>query len=335
MSLTDHLLADRLICPDCRSPLSGPRADGSNQCEGCRRAIHSDKGIRNLLPLNVHHSWEAIEHRDIPVFDEIAQRYNRFTAFTGARRVIADWSLTKIEEVNFRSCRGLVEGKAVLEIGCGRGALTRKLAPLAAAMAAMDISEGSLRYAEGLGNLPPEVLVLQANVYSIPFLDETFDVVVASEVLEHLPGLEKAMEEIRRVVKRGGWVVASVPNALMFLYPIPLLYHLIRRERRQWLFALLRREVDDTPQLYHRPFLPTAFKRLFVENGFQLISHATAMFYFWRWPYDKLILWADARWRMVEHVVRLLIEATDFLLDHRFPIIRWWGTRQFIVAQKV
>lgn len=48
---------------------------------------------------------------------------------------------------------------------------------------------------------------------SLPFLDNTFDIVVFSEVIEHLTASPKrALEEIKRVLKRGGYLVLTTPN---------------------------------------------------------------------------------------------------------------------------
>lgn len=53
----------------------------------------------------------------------------------------------------------------------------------------------------------------QANALHLPFADNTFDVVICSEVLEHIPDYESALAEIQRILAPGGTFVASVPRA--------------------------------------------------------------------------------------------------------------------------
>ncbi len=55
-----------------------------------------------------------------------------------------------------------------------------------------------------------------ASVYSIPFKDAAFDIVLCISVLEHLEEPAKAIEEMKRVLKPGGKIIVSVP----FMYPI-------------------------------------------------------------------------------------------------------------------
>lgn len=52
----------------------------------------------------------------------------------------------------------------------------------------------------------------QANALHLPFADNTFDKVICSEVLEHIPDYQAVLTEIERVLKPGGHFVASVPR---------------------------------------------------------------------------------------------------------------------------
>lgn len=55
-----------------------------------------------------------------------------------------------------------------------------------------------------------------ASADQIPFADETFHTVLCTNVLEHVPDMEKAFSEISRVLKKGGHLIISIP----FLYPV-------------------------------------------------------------------------------------------------------------------
>ena len=53
----------------------------------------------------------------------------------------------------------------------------------------------------------------QANALQLPFADNTFDKIICSEVLEHIPDYRSVLKEIERVLKPGGLFCASVPRA--------------------------------------------------------------------------------------------------------------------------
>lgn len=52
----------------------------------------------------------------------------------------------------------------------------------------------------------------RADALTLPFPDGTFDAVICSEVLEHLPDYERAVDELVRVLRPGGWLGVSVPR---------------------------------------------------------------------------------------------------------------------------
>ncbi|MCU0499929.1 MAG: class I SAM-dependent methyltransferase [Anaerolineae bacterium] len=59
----------------------------------------------------------------------------------------------------------------------------------------------------------PGLLLNRASIYTLPYADGTFDAVIASEILEHLDDDVAGLREIWRVLKPGGVVAITVPNA--------------------------------------------------------------------------------------------------------------------------
>ncbi len=100
-------------------------------------------------------------------------------------------------------------GRRLLDLGCRTGALASYYAA-GNSVVGIDVDRDALaRAAERLG-----IQTIWADVESgLPFDDEDFDVVVAGELLEHLADPRRAVAEIRRVLRRGGLFVGSVPNA--------------------------------------------------------------------------------------------------------------------------
>ena len=99
-------------------------------------------------------------------------------------------------------------GKRVLDLGCRSGALTRHFLE-GNAVVGLDIDPVALEKAAALGIEP-----VQANVEEpLPFEDARFDAVVAGELFEHLQFPDALVAETRRVLRPGGVLVGSVPNA--------------------------------------------------------------------------------------------------------------------------
>jgi ubiquinone/menaquinone biosynthesis C-methylase UbiE len=105
------------------------------------------------------------------------------------------------------------KGDTVLDCGCGLGQGTLMLAERCGKAVGIDIDSNFIAYCREHG--PGYEFLCLDVAHAIPFPDRHFDVVVAIELLEHLPSLHslrKTLSSIKRILKPGGFFVASVPN---------------------------------------------------------------------------------------------------------------------------
>src|SRR5689334_1528617 len=94
----------------------------------------------------------------------------------------------------------------ILDIGCGTGAMSRKLAAHGTVTSA-DFSPLALDFSRRRGITQ----LCAADAMRLPFRERSFDVIVALDILEHLPDDQAALSEFQRVLKPGGRVIATVP----------------------------------------------------------------------------------------------------------------------------
>jgi hypothetical protein len=115
-------------------------------------------------------------------------------------------------------------GSFVLEAGCGVGAQTQIIATKNpnSTFISIDLSEESINEAKQLVKslAITNVELQQADIYKLPFKDETFDSVIVCFVLEHLHNPIQALNELKRVLKTGGTMIAiEGDHGSTFFYP--------------------------------------------------------------------------------------------------------------------
>ncbi len=112
-------------------------------------------------------------------------------------------------------------GKRILEVGCRSGNLTQYYHSQNDVIG-LDVDRNALLEFEK--RLGLKSIWVDVDSEQLPFDDEMFDVVVFSEVMEHLRFPQKALSEISRVLIKNGRLIGSVPNAF--------------RLRNRWKFLL-------------------------------------------------------------------------------------------------
>jgi 2-polyprenyl-3-methyl-5-hydroxy-6-metoxy-1,4-benzoquinol methylase len=105
----------------------------------------------------------------------------------------------------------ICEGSRVLELGCGTGTFTQRIASTGAEITAIDLSPDLIAMARKEVQL--HISLVLVNVEKLSFPDETFEVVCGSSVLHHL-NVGNALNEIHRVLRPGGRLALAEPNMI-------------------------------------------------------------------------------------------------------------------------
>lgn len=115
----------------------------------------------------------------------------------------------------FKLSKRYILNKVVLDVGCWTGQYTKLASAVAKKIYGLDPDKNAIKFAKKQvtnGNF------LVGSAVKLPYPSEFFDVVVISEVLEHVPlqTEQKVLKEIRRVLKKGGILILSTPNNNIF-----------------------------------------------------------------------------------------------------------------------
>ena len=116
---------------------------------------------------------------------------------------------------------GEIEGKRVLEIGCGQAASARWLASKGAGAVAMDLSVGMLRHArEGNTRTGIAVPLVQATAESLPFASESIDAACSAfGAVPFVTSIDAVFAEVHRILRPGGRWVFSVTHPMRWIFP--------------------------------------------------------------------------------------------------------------------
>ena len=113
-----------------------------------------------------------------------------------------DFTLWLLDKYSF------TENNSILELGCGNGGQWKdriELLPKGCKLVLSDFSDGMVNAVkERYSTLHENVFFQKIDIQSIPFGDESFDVVIANHMLFHVLDLDKALSEVQRVLKIGG-----------------------------------------------------------------------------------------------------------------------------------
>ena len=132
-------------------------------------------------------------------------------------------------------------GASVVEVGCGSGYGALLVSQVATVVRALDVDRTLVHQLEPLDR--PNVTFEWYDGRHLPVQDQAADVCICFQVLEHVPDPDRFLRELRRVVRPGGVVLLTTPNAEWRLLPgqRPWNPYHLREYRADELRALLER----------------------------------------------------------------------------------------------
>ena len=141
----------------------------------------------------------------------IGNHTQKYTARNPAIRWLTQRWVANLDQVFQRIAAEPGAPECALEVGCGEGVIAQRLHHHVGEVVALDLPDAGLR---AQWRRYPQPRFLHANAHALPFADKRFDVVVAAEVLEHLPDPDRGLAELARVGRRH--LVLSVPQEPVF-----------------------------------------------------------------------------------------------------------------------
>lgn len=138
--------------------------------------------------------------------------------------------------------------RRILDVGCGKGWVASHFCPRGVAVCSMDVSITNPRRALKRNSFPNHSAVV-ADVFNLPFQENTFDVIIAAEVIEHVPDPQLFIQHLLATLRPGGVLLITTPF----------------REKRQ--FSLCVHCNKPTPLHAHLHVFDGKQLRALVENG--------------------------------------------------------------------
>ena len=201
------------------------------------------------------------------LFDSLALEYARERegqySFIAQKRLVIDL----LADANGR----------LLEVGCGPAVMAPDLLAMGFELHGIDVSAEMIRRAElRIASHPLEKRCRFAigDVESLEFPDAFFDAVLAMGVLEYLDGYDRALHEMRRVLKPGGVMILTIPNRASA-------YHLARGTYQKLRNVVQRvRGKPAAPATSHNPCVPWLLDRQLERSGLRKLESRACNFVF-------------------------------------------------------
>ncbi|MEI6264178.1 MAG: class I SAM-dependent methyltransferase [Sphingobacteriia bacterium] len=240
------------------------------------------KNIYNKEPLYIENDVAVFSDNDnyIENYEKISQDHLTHLAEQGENPFMSEEYWQSLEAVTLKQIVTILKpGDKILDVGVGLGRLLSQI-ELSVDKFGVDISKSYLSEAKAKG-----INVCLSKIEELPYHDNLFDVIVTTDVLEHVFDLNQCVKEIKRVLKPNGYLIVRVPYredlSAYINYDQYEFIHLRNFDenyldlffRKIFNFKFINYElagiIEDNTRL-HIPFQSSKYKVNFFEN---LIQH--------------------------------------------------------------
>jgi ubiquinone/menaquinone biosynthesis C-methylase UbiE/uncharacterized protein YbaR (Trm112 family) len=280
------MLVSRYVCPQCRGILQ--TSASSYECLACGRLFPVYDSLPDLMV--------GASERECKFYEQVSfDHHYRFLDTEGCYFRDDDHfadqvgHLIRLRELRafLASINGHEEKELIiLDAGCGDGVMTQFLLWKSNEVYCVDLSLNSLKKARRFLSLPnmgraKSLDFARCNIHALPFSDAFFDVVIATEVLEHTSNPGLVMAEFHRTLKLGGRLYISTPNADGRGFVYGPMKNLTRRvgfrlkERREFYGRIEESEREYNIKGHLREFTVSELTTLLLRAGFSNLRSCT------------------------------------------------------------
>jgi ubiquinone/menaquinone biosynthesis C-methylase UbiE/uncharacterized protein YbaR (Trm112 family) len=220
----------RLVCPVCREEIDS--IEDGYLCTNCSTTFPIVFGIPDLRISDPFFFTKENEKRRVKELihnfntssyaDLVKIRFRNEIRQDLLEKYVKSWSDTvERNTALLKRAQGICkmneyfnENNIALDIGCGTGGMLVALSRKYNYVAGVDVSMESLIFAKKLlhENNCTNVSLYCCEITSLPFKTDTFDMISASNLIEHIQDQKRAVKEINRVQRKGGIFFGDIPN---------------------------------------------------------------------------------------------------------------------------
>lgn len=275
---------------------------------------------------------KGFDSEDKKLFEKVFIRGNNIKTFNTKKKLFEFWDKDKeysklareanlvLKEERLDMLKYINQGDLVLDVGCGGSENGRYISQFAYYVGT-DISSMAIKM--GMDYKNENFDLVRSNVEMLPFIDNSFDVVLSTHSLEHFLNPKKVIDEMYRVCKKTGKIILISPA---WDFPLSLPPSLGRLNRLQKLRFIFKKSIKQLCLLFKKYFSPIIINNPSIFDDGYSQDNDTVYVVSIREIENYLTKWLNTK---------LLFIKTGYKWSKKIPLFKYWGTNVlFIMVEK-